>query len=86
VQDGYQTTERIRNDPELGRFKNVPIIAVTASGTDSACQRPLEVGMDDFALKPLHAEYLKVLLGMALRKGLDRMAADKTTETERELQ
>lgn len=42
--------------------------------------------MDDFILKPLHAEYLKVLLEMALRKGLERMAVEKITETERGLQ
>lgn len=86
MQDGFQTTERIRKDPELARFKHVPIIAVTASGADGDRRRALEVGMDDFTLKPLHAEYLKVLLEMALRKGLERVAADKTTETERGLQ
>ena len=72
VQDGFQTTERIRKDPQLAKFKHVPIIAVTASESATDRQKAIDVGIDDFTLKPLHAEYLKVLLGMALRKGQER--------------
>jgi len=71
-QDGFQTTQKIRTDPELASFKSVPIIAVTASEADGDRARAKEVGMDDFTLKPLDNEYLKLLLQMALKKGQER--------------
>lgn len=36
--------------------------------------------MDDFMLKPVHPEYLKVLLRMALRKSCERIEIDKAVK------
>lgn len=79
-QDGFQTSQKIRTDLELEKFKHVPIIAVTASESSGDRQKATDVGIDDFTMKPLHAEYLKVLLEMALKKGLERVAAAKIIE------
>ena len=38
------------------------------------------MGIDDFILKPLHAEYLRILLEVALRKGIERVVASKRAE------
>lgn len=38
------------------------------------------MGIDDFILKPLHAEYLKILLEVALRKGMERVVAGKRAQ------
>jgi two-component system sensor histidine kinase/response regulator len=48
--DGYQATARIRSDP---RFRNLPIIAMTAHATLEERQRCLDAGMDDHISKPI---------------------------------
>jgi CheY-like chemotaxis protein len=55
--DGFEATTRIRDrEPEGAR--RVPIIAVTASATESARQRCYAVGMDAFLAKPLRLQEL----------------------------
>ena len=55
---GSKLPKGSRSDPELARFKNVPTIAVTTSELDGDRKRAAEMGIDEFILKPLHAEYL----------------------------
>lgn len=52
VMDGYETTIRIRRlaEPEIA---NIPIIAMTANGFDKDKQKALEVGMNNYIVKPL---------------------------------
>ncbi len=50
VMDGYTATIEIRNDP---RFKDLPIIAMTADAMDADRRKVFEVGMNDFVSKPI---------------------------------
>lgn len=50
VMDGIEATQRIREHPTLGAL---PIVALTAGAMLSERQRAIEVGMNDFASKPL---------------------------------
>jgi CheY-like chemotaxis protein len=50
VLDGYQATAKLRAD---ARFKNLPIIAMTAHATIEERHRCLAAGMDDHISKPI---------------------------------
>ena len=53
--DGCEATRKIRTDP---RFKELPIIAVTAHAYSEEQQRCREAGMNEHLTKPLQAEAL----------------------------
>jgi signal transduction histidine kinase/CheY-like chemotaxis protein len=56
--DGYQATETIRSLPEQ-YFKQLPIIALTASALLEEKDRVFAVGMNDFVTKPFKPEELR---------------------------
>ncbi|WP_299382779.1 hybrid sensor histidine kinase/response regulator [uncultured Lacinutrix sp.] len=58
IMDGYETTVIIRNNPPGNINKNIPIIAVTADATDTARQKVMDVGMNDYITKPVNRELL----------------------------
>jgi PAS domain S-box-containing protein len=58
VMDGYAATEIIRKKPD-SYFREIPIIALTASAMMGMKDRVLEVGMNDFVSKPFNPEELK---------------------------
>ncbi len=60
VMDGFETAERIRSRSDHKR--NVPIIAVTASGGPTEKAKCLHAGMNDFLLKPFHKEELAAII------------------------
>lgn len=72
VVDGYEATRRIRNDKDLfdERTRELPIVAITASGLQSDKERCWEVGMNDFICRPVEREALHdaVLKWTALRE------------------
>lgn len=53
---------RKAEDPGLVPYKNVPIVAVTATEMIGDRDRAIEVGMNDFTLKPLHNDTLRQIL------------------------
>jgi len=53
--DGLECTRRIRK-VEIGTFKHVPIIAITARSGEEARRQCLEAGMNDFLSKPFSFE------------------------------
>ncbi len=55
ILDGYETTKILRGDEA---FKNLPIIALTANAMQSDYQKCIDVGMDDYLVKPLKYECL----------------------------
>jgi len=61
--DGYETTTIIRNDITMHSIKNIPIIAVTADATDTAREKVIDVGMNDYITKPVNRDllYRKIL-------------------------
>ena len=55
--DGYETTQVIR---KLHKYKDLPIIAMTANALSSDIDKALEVGMSDHIAKPINeAEMLE---------------------------
>lgn len=69
-QDGYETTAIIRKaeDPGLVAYKDVPIVAVTATEMAGDRDRAREAGMNDFTLKPLNNESLREIIERFLEK------------------
>jgi hypothetical protein len=53
--DGLEATRRIRAAGERGQM---PIVALTASAFIADRERCVAAGMDDFVVKPFHAETL----------------------------
>ncbi len=73
VMDGYETTRKIRS--LKGNPGRVPIFAMTAVDNPSEIRRCLDVGMDDFLIKPINLAVLRQKLTKLF--DLDRIAADK---------
>ncbi|AFY73860.1 PAS domain S-box [Synechococcus sp. PCC 7502] len=53
--DGWEMTRRLRTIPE---FQNMPILALSASVTESEKIKSLEVGFNDFLHKPINSNLL----------------------------
>jgi len=62
VLDGFGATERIRE------FSSVPIIVVTARGEENARVRGLDLGADDYIVKPFSATELLARVRAVLRR------------------
>lgn len=59
VMNGYETIELIRKDL---RFKNIPIIALTAKAQKEDREKCLQVGANDYIKKPIDQEELFQLM------------------------
>ncbi len=53
IMDGYETTSRIRSQ---ARFKNLPIIAMTANAMKGDREKALAAGMTDYITKPINVD------------------------------
>lgn len=62
ILDGFQTCERIRE------FSNVPIIVVTARGSEQDRVKGLDLGADDYIVKPFSATELLARVRAVLRR------------------
>ena len=60
VMDGLETTNRIRSS--LSKYKNIPIIALTAHAMSGDRKRFLDAGMDDYVAKPIDQDDLMDVL------------------------
>jgi CheY-like chemotaxis protein len=63
--DGYETMQRIREDP---RFRLLPIIALTAKAMKGDREKCLEAGASDYVAKPVNTEQLLSLVRMWLHR------------------
>ncbi len=60
--DGYETTKMIRDGLVLNRYKQIPIIAMTANAMQGDREKCFAVGMDAYLSKPLDSgEMLQTL-------------------------
>ena len=57
--DGFETTQKLRSDPE---FKDTPIIALTALAMSNDRQRCLDAGMDEYVSKPVNLKALTKMI------------------------
>jgi len=57
ILNGYQATQSIRNLSD-DKFREIPILAITASAFNEIRKRVLEAGMNDFVTKPINPEDL----------------------------
>ena len=69
VMNGLETTRRLRALPD---FKNVPIIAISASASQSDVDEAARAGATDFLPKPFRATQLIALLERHLGLRFDR--------------
>ena len=77
--NGLQATQYIRNNlPDA--VKNVPIIAITASGLATDKQRCIDAGMNDFIVKPYKPQVLYSKL-VKWATGIETDSADSTALT-----
>lgn len=71
VMDGYEAARRIRGMSDV-RYKEVPIIALTASAMFGMRDKVLEAGMNDFISKPfVPADLEAVIRKYVLNRGTD---------------
>ena len=70
VMDGFTACERIRE------FSNVPIVILTAKGEERDRVRGLDVGADDYIIKPFSAQELLARVRAVLRRAERQAAAD----------
>ena len=75
VMDGYTAAQELRKQD---RFKQLPIIALTANAISGDREKSLEAGMNDYLSKPLEPENLFNML----RKWLPDQPQQSTTTTE----
>jgi CheY-like chemotaxis protein len=73
--DGYDATRALR-ELEGGRSR-VPILALTATATQSERATCLAAGMDDFLTKPLGLEELRTALERWVRPGRGGSASEQ---------
>jgi len=59
VMDGYEATKEIRKQD---RFKNLPIIAMTANVMPGDKEKALEIGMNDYISKPIKPEEMFAIM------------------------
>jgi CheY-like chemotaxis protein len=63
--DGYETTRGIRRDD---RFKNLPIVALTAKAMKGDREKCIEAGASDYISKPVNIDQLLSLMRVWLYK------------------
>ncbi|TCT20196.1 response regulator [Thiobaca trueperi] len=77
VMDGYEATRRIRADP---RYRDLPVIAMTANVMTGDRERVLEAGMNDHIGKPVNVRELFTTMAKWIQPGQPGTVAQETPE------
>jgi two-component system, OmpR family, KDP operon response regulator KdpE len=73
--DGIEVCKRIRE------FSGVPVVVLSAYGDERRKVEALDIGADDFVIKPFGMAELEARLRVALRHGVARRTAEQERET-----
>ncbi|WP_153110023.1 hybrid sensor histidine kinase/response regulator [Propionivibrio limicola] len=65
VMDGYEATRQLRED---ARYRDLPIIALTANVLQTEKERCMQAGMNDYLSKPVSSRALYTVLASAIDK------------------
>lgn len=57
--DGYETTKRLRENP---KYRNLPVIALTAKAMKDDRQKCIDAGANDYLAKPVNVDKLLSLM------------------------
>ncbi|MBU6149409.1 MAG: response regulator transcription factor, partial [Verrucomicrobia bacterium] len=74
-QNGYDVCRKIKSTPEL---KSIPVIILTAKDEELDILLGLELGADDYILKPFSPKVLMSRIKAVLRRGKEAEKAPKT--------
>ncbi|MEI6385824.1 MAG: response regulator transcription factor [Spirochaetota bacterium] len=73
--DGLQVLRKIKGDPA---WRGIPVIMTTARGEDSDIVSALELGADDYVVKPFSPRVLAARVRVTLRRKYEAAGADPT--------
>jgi signal transduction histidine kinase/DNA-binding response OmpR family regulator len=77
-EDGFLILERMKSDPEL---RKIPVILITGLNSIAAKTRGLEMGADDYIIKPFDPQELLARVGVVLRiRRTERMLRQRNQE------
>jgi len=76
--DGYEVLGEIRNDPKI---KHLPVIMITAVDDIESVVRCVELGADDYLLKPFNRVLLRARIGALLER--KRLRDEEVRNTEK---
>ncbi|HWB11528.1 MAG TPA: ATP-binding protein [Pirellulales bacterium] len=83
VTDGYEFCRRIKGNPAMAR---IPFVLLTAKADRTMKIEGLDIGADDYLVKPFDAEELRARVRSLLRlRALDRKLDERNAELERTL-
>lgn len=79
VMDGFQATRAIRDDP---RWRDLPVIAMTANTMAGDREKVLEAGMNDHIAKPFNVSEMFATLAKWIKPGKDGTIGERTACSE----
>ncbi|MDD5793235.1 MAG: ATP-binding protein [Clostridiales bacterium] len=82
IMDGIETTKIIRNSK--GKYKDIPIIALTANAIVGTKEVFVKAGMNDFISKPIQKKILERVLLRWIRKDKIIFTSDTNVENDKE--
>lgn len=71
--DGFEVLDRLRRD---SKFRNIPVIVITAKNELSEKLKAFELGADDYLVKPFQPDELVARMGILTRRGKGTQASE----------
>ena len=75
IMDGYTATRQIR---KLKKFKNLPVIAMTANVMSGDKEKGVSAGMNDFIGKPINVKEMFMILAKWIKPGVRKTASESS--------